>query len=90
MATSPSDQAILNPVLTAGAQEASEAMSLWLAVCWEYALSLMRAMHCLRIHHGMLPPWLDSRSVALFVEDVLKKSPARFATMLGEDQNQVS
>ncbi len=45
--------------ITAGGAEASATSREWLAVCWEYALLVMRAEHSLRIHHGLPPPWLD-------------------------------
>lgn len=39
------------------AATAWETMRLWLAVCWEYGLSLMRAQHALRAYYGLPPPW---------------------------------
>ncbi len=39
------------------AAEAYETMRLWLAVCWEYAMMLMRAQACLRQYYGLPTIW---------------------------------
>lgn len=46
-----------------------DTMQVWLAVCWEYGITLMRAQHCLRIAYGLPPPWTDADAKSRYVFD---------------------